>query len=124
MEYNVEDIINRIQQVMKIKKNSEMSEAFNIAANSISRWKSTNNINLNLVYKFALKNSVSFMWLITGLEENKLRDSKYEFVKDIINHIDYGRENNISEQDMLNLIAHEINVHKLKFELTKKNNLD
>jgi len=121
MEYNVKEILERIRSVINEDKNIGLSKAFNVSANSISRWKSTNTINLNLVYKFALKNKVSFIWLITGIDDFKIYDnSKYKFIKDIARHIDYGIENNVDEQNMLQLIIQELQTQKLKFEISKK----
>ncbi|HLV51476.1 MAG TPA: helix-turn-helix domain-containing protein [Flavobacterium sp.] len=59
-------IINRLKSALNIENDSDLASFLGIKPNTLSNWKTRNNIDYDLI--FTKCESLDFHWLITGIE--------------------------------------------------------
>jgi hypothetical protein len=125
---DIENVLIRLYEKIKIKKDIQFGEKYNIKGNTISSWKKRNSIPYELISNIAYDEKISMDYIINGIEYKNLNEFNNLENERIIELIKLGLEyENIQNENKTNEASHEKTIEiifqKIE-ELEKKINKD
>ena len=122
MTYSLEEILQRIGQIIGSYKQADIAKALNVSGQALTSWKKRESIPWDKLAKFSIGKNISLPWLLTGQEQKcLLSESKYKIIDRFNEHLNFAIKKNLKEKDFVLLIMHEIEIYKVKNSLQTNN---
>lgn len=63
---NIDKILVRLYSALKISKDKEFCDKYDIKANTVSSWKKRNSVPYELIQEISQNENISFDWILSG----------------------------------------------------------
>ncbi len=80
---NIEEILNRLYQELRITKDTEFCDKYDVKKNTLSTWKKRNSIPYELIGEISQNENLSLDWILTGRKEKSVYQKNSSAISDV-----------------------------------------
>lgn len=105
---NLNDILNRLKEVLELKTDTELTEKLDLSTGVVSNWKARNKIPYNEIFSICENNKIDINYIFYGTKKEKKEENK-NFKEKIVENLE-----KLSEKEL------KYFYHLMEAEITKR----